>query len=109
MEPVTEADCTRALEDWRAGVEQSLRGERSWLSLVALEWIRRGENRLGSDPQCDIVLPDRTAPAQVGVLCLEGERVVLQLDEAVEATVRGRPITRHLPAAASRNHLPLEI
>lgn len=92
----TEADYARALEDWRAGQERSLRGERSWLSLIALEWIRGGKTRLGSDPQCDIVLPDRTVPAQVGVLRLGGERVVLQLDGGVEATVRGRPITRQV-------------
>jgi hypothetical protein len=32
----------------------------------------------------------------MGVLRLEGERVVLQLDGGVEATVRGRPITRQV-------------
>jgi len=48
VETVTEADCTRALEDWRAGLERSLRGERSWLSLVGLACIRPGANRLGS-------------------------------------------------------------
>ena len=93
---MTEAEYTRALEDWRAGLERSLRDERSWLSLVALEWIRGGENRLGSDSGCDIVLPGRTAPAQVGVLRLEGEHIVLQLDEGVKATVRGHLITRHV-------------
>ena len=93
---MTETEYAAALDDWRGGLEQSLRGERSWLSLIALEWIRSGENRLGSDPLCDIVLPGRSAPAQVGVLRLEGEHIVLQLDEGVEATVRGRPITRHV-------------
>jgi uncharacterized protein (DUF1684 family) len=100
---VTEADYARTLANWRAGQERSLRGERSWLSLVALEWIRGEETRLGSDPQCDIVLPDRTVPALVGVLRLEGERIVLQLDGGVEARIRGRPITHQVvrPDSAS--------
>lgn len=40
--------------------------ERGWLGLVGLYWLRDGENRIGSDPLNDIVLP--SGPPRVGNL-----------------------------------------
>lgn len=40
--------------------------ERGWLGLVGLFWLRDGENRIGSDPLNDIVLP--SGPPRVGNL-----------------------------------------
>jgi len=41
--------------------------ERGWLGLVGLYWLRDGENRIGSDPTNDIVLPPG-APGHVGIV-----------------------------------------
>jgi len=40
--------------------------ERGWLGLVGLYWLRDGENRIGSDPSNDIVLP--SGPPRVGIV-----------------------------------------
>jgi len=92
---MTEGDYLREIEDWRAGLERSLRAERSWLSLVGLQWIRPGMNRLGAGSECDIVLPAGSAPERVGVLILEGEGLVLRVQDGVEALLRRAPLTLH--------------
>jgi hypothetical protein len=100
---VTEADYARALEDWRAGLEQSLRGERSWVSLVGLAWIRPGENCRGSDVNCDVVLPVGVGPERVGILRLENEQVALQVEPGGEVLLGGTPVTEH---AVRADHMP---
>jgi hypothetical protein len=41
--------------------------ERGWLGLVGLYWLRDGENRIGSDPANDIVLP-AGVPEHIGIV-----------------------------------------
>ena len=41
--------------------------ERGWLGLVGLFWLRDGENRIGSDPTNDIVLP-AGVPEHIGIV-----------------------------------------
>ena len=100
---MTEADYARALEDWSAGQERSLRGERSWLSLVGLAWIRPRENCLGSDANCDVVLPVGAGPERVGILRLENEQVTLQVEPGVEVLLGGTPVMEH---AVRADHMP---
>ena len=40
------------------------KAEDGWLSVVGLHWLHPGEQKLGSDPACDILLPAR-APAVI--------------------------------------------
>jgi uncharacterized protein (DUF1684 family) len=57
------------VEQFRQRREASLKAEDGWLSVVGLHWLHHGEQKLGSDPACDILLPPR-APALVGSLGL---------------------------------------
>ena len=41
--------------------------ERGWLGLVGLFWLRDGENKIGSDPTNDIILPP-VAPEHIGIV-----------------------------------------
>ena len=41
--------------------------ERGWLGLVGLYWLRDGENKIGSDPTNDIVLP-AVVPGHIGIV-----------------------------------------
>lgn len=100
---MTEGDYLREIEAWRSGLEQSLRAERSWLSLVGLAWIRPGDNCLGSGAACDVVLPADMAPERVGILRLENDHVELQVEPGVEVLLGGTPVTRH---AVRAEHMP---
>ena len=44
---------------WRQEVDANLRRENGWLALSGLFWLRKGINVIGSDPDCDIVIPQR--------------------------------------------------
>ena len=50
---------------WRAEHEAKISSETGWLSYAGLFWLKEGENRIGSDPDSDIVLP-KGAPAHAG-------------------------------------------
>ncbi|HYO62309.1 MAG TPA: DUF1684 domain-containing protein [Pyrinomonadaceae bacterium] len=62
----------RELEDWKAKRFADLKSENGWLTLVGLFWLKEGENKLGSDPANDIVLPEGKAPRFAGSVHLEG-------------------------------------
>jgi uncharacterized protein (DUF1684 family) len=62
---------------WRAGYEASLKAPDGWLSVAGLFWLQQGNNVIGSDPQCDVVLP-AGGPKRAGVLQLNGSKVTFQ-------------------------------
>jgi uncharacterized protein (DUF1684 family) len=47
--------------DWRSNRETGLAREGGWLSLVGLEWVREGENRVGSADGNDVLVPGGAA------------------------------------------------
>src|SRR5688572_10495653 len=70
--------------NWRREKDTALRTENGWLALAGLFWLKQGENRAGSDPGNDILLPARI-PGSLGTFILEGEHV--KLDVAAGAQV----------------------
>jgi hypothetical protein len=77
------ADYLSALAAWRAGMEERLRGEYSWLALAGLFWLQEGDNPFGSAPENLIRLPSR-APAFAGIFEKQGSQVVLELAEGIK-------------------------
>jgi hypothetical protein len=71
---------TKAVDAWHAQRVARLAAEDGWLSLIGRDWLKQGENTLGSAPGSTVLLPDWAAPAKAGVFILEG------------TTVRFRPI-----------------
>ena len=56
-----------SIEKWRLEHEQRLKASDGWLTVAGLFWLKDGENRAGSDPSSEIVLPEGRAPARIGV------------------------------------------
>jgi len=54
---VTPAQEEQEIQQWRQQRDESLRRADGWLTLVALEWLKQGINRIGSGPDNDIHLP----------------------------------------------------
>lgn len=73
---------------WRQEVDTNLRRENSWLALAGLFWLRRGENIIGSDRECDILLPAR-APKRLGAFQFDGNNVTLKVEADVPVEVNG--------------------
>ena len=116
------------VEAWREGRYAALRRDMGWLTLAGLDWLRAGENRVGSDPGADIVVPG--APPEAGVIELredgsvaasgawrhdgtavdgmvltddaDGEPTVLELGDVRQCLIRrgGRPALRTWDLAA---------
>jgi uncharacterized protein (DUF1684 family) len=76
------------VEEWRAGRYEALRRDQGWLTLSGLAWLKPGENRVGSDPTSDAVLPG--GPAQAGTLTVSADGVVADGSWLHE----GRPVER---------------
>jgi uncharacterized protein (DUF1684 family) len=70
-------DYAQAIAKFRADREKSLVREDGWTTVVGLSWLKVGENRAGSDPKADVLLP-ASLPAQVGVFTLEAGHVRFQ-------------------------------
>ena len=49
-------DHRQAIEAWRTSRHDRLASSNGWLTLVGLEWLKEGENRVGSDADNDIRL-----------------------------------------------------
>jgi uncharacterized protein (DUF1684 family) len=82
---------TRQIEQWRADRVARLTAPDGWLSLIGLDWLHEGNNRIGSAADNDVVL--QAGPAHLGTITLAADgslRIVL--DEAAGATIDGRSV-----------------
>jgi len=69
-------DAYRASVDaWHAERVARLSAEDGWLSLIGRDWLKPGENTLGSAPGSTVLLPEWAAPAKAGLFFLEGDKV----------------------------------
>jgi uncharacterized protein (DUF1684 family) len=55
---------------WRARRIARLIGPEGWLALVGLFWLEEGDNPVGSDPSCRVILPADQAPSRVGTIAV---------------------------------------
>lgn len=65
------------LAAWRAHREQGLAAPNSWLTLVGLDWLKPGENAVGSSEDSHVQL-GRAAPAHLAVIDLQGSTLQLK-------------------------------
>ncbi|MBP1472847.1 DUF1684 domain-containing protein [Frateuria sp. MAH-13] len=82
---------TRQIEQWRADRVARLTAPDGWLSLIGLEWLHEGANRIGSAADNDIVLA--TGAAHLGTVTLGQDGTArIALDKDAGATVDGKPV-----------------
>lgn len=88
----TGATYRAAIEKWRAQRVVNLKADGGWLTVAGLFWLHDGENRFGSDPLNDIVLPVRSAPADAGSFVFHDGKVVVHASPGVPITVQGKRV-----------------
>jgi uncharacterized protein (DUF1684 family) len=81
-----------AIVRWRAQREARLTADGGWLTVAGLFWLEQGQNRFGTDPRDEIVLPPGSAAAQAGVFELRGDETRVRLEPGVAASVGGKPV-----------------
>lgn len=81
----------QSIQQWRDGRVERLMAPDGWLSLIGLEWLKPGENRVGSAADNDIVL--KAGPAHLGVVELAADGSMhLQLLAHVDALIDGKAL-----------------
>lgn len=86
---VTRKEYESKVLEWRAKKYNDLVRENGWLALSGLFWLGEGRNLIGSNPMCEVVLPER-APTFLGVVHLQGKIARFTSAEGVQVRVNGR-------------------
>jgi len=85
---------------WREVKHEERVGENGWLALVGLYWLNEGRNLLGSNPMCEVVLPER-APTFIGVAEFNGKTVRFMPAEGLYVKVNGRSVQKAILRSSS--------
>jgi uncharacterized protein (DUF1684 family) len=85
---------------WQAAKYNDLVRENSWLALVGLYWLTEGRNLIGSNPMCEVILPER-APTFIGVAQLNGKTVRFTAAEGLRVKVNGRSVQKAILKSSS--------
>jgi uncharacterized protein len=81
------------IEKWRKARAEEMTGEEGWLSLIGLFWLDAGQNRFGSDPSNELVLPKNRSPKRAGTIWLDQGKLRLEVEPGVEITSEGKAVT----------------
>jgi uncharacterized protein (DUF1684 family) len=84
---------TTALAKFRADRETSLKADTGWLTVAGLHFLNPGDNRVGSDPDNDIVLDFPSVPRFVGVITMNGQQVRIRAAQGQTLTINDKPVT----------------
>jgi uncharacterized protein (DUF1684 family) len=87
-----EASYVKSIEEWQTQRLERLKSKNGWLSLAGLFWLEEGENSFGSNPENDIIFPEK-ADAFSGTLLLDSGSVTLRVAEGVGISVKDSLIT----------------
>lgn len=85
---------------WQSKVYEGLVRENSWLALSGLFWLNEGRNLIGSNPMCEVVLPER-APTYIGVAERKGKTVRFLAAEGLQVKVNGRSAQKAILRSSS--------
>ena len=81
----------QGIERWRADRVARLTAPDGWLTLIGLEWLKPGDNRLGSAADNDLVL--KAGPKHLGVIKLAADGgMQLSLAADSSALIDGKPV-----------------
>ena len=97
-----------SIEKWRQDYEASLKSDDGWLTVSGLFWLHEGENRFGTDPLNDIVLPATSGPPDAGYFVLHSGKTVVHVNRGAKITLNGKPIESaelHPDSPTDRLHL----
>ena len=86
---MTDKDYENEIMKWQAEKYDALTGENGWVALAGLYDLEEGRNLIGSNPMCEVVLPER-APTFLGITELKGKTVRFSAAEGVRLQVNGR-------------------
>lgn len=79
------------VDQWRSQHQSELAKDFGWLTVVGLDWLKEGDNRVGSDPSNEVPLPADSAPQSVAIISLRAGKAVLHPAPGVPLLLNGKP------------------
>ena len=89
--------------EWRAKKYEALVRENGWLALTGLHWLKEGRNLIGSNPLCEVSLPE-SAPTFLGVIEKKGKTVRFQATEGVPVEINGKSVAKTILKSTQEEH-----
>ncbi len=90
IDPVAYA---QEIEQYRTARLAELKSDSGYLSLIGLFWLKEGENKFGSDPANEIILPKEKVSNVAGVFILKNGVVKLEAPANSSITASDKPVT----------------
>ena len=90
---------------WRAKKLNDLVGENGWMALAGLSWLKPGRNLVGSNPMCEVTLPEH-APTFLGIIEWKGKTVRLHAADGVPVQVNGKPVVQRTILRSNKEARP---
>jgi uncharacterized protein len=81
------------IEQYRTARLAELKSDSGYLSLIGLFWLKEGENKFGSDPANEIILPKEKVSRVAGVFVLKNGVVRLEAPANSKITASDKPVT----------------
>ena len=81
------------IEQYRIARLAELKSDSGYLSLTGLFWLKEGENKFGSDPANEIVLPKEKVSRVAGVFILKNGIVRVEAPANSNITASDKPVT----------------
>jgi uncharacterized protein (DUF1684 family) len=75
-------------------MDERLRAPNGWLAVAGLFWLHEGLNRVGSEHDAEVVLPEGATPPKAAVIELKGALAVFQRTSPAAFRVDGHPVER---------------
>ena len=88
---------SQSIHEWQQHRNAGLRDQNGWLTLVGLFWLEPGAKTIGSADSNDFVLPKGSVPAKLGLLTLNGDKVLFTNRSGSSVTVDHKPVTSTVP------------
>ena len=98
----TKSTYVREIENWQQKMESDLRAPDSWLALIGLEWLKSGDNTIGSAAECDVHLP-ASVPSQIGTVTVQ-DNIVTMLPSNADLKIDGAPVVVGQTYTLNHNH-----
>lgn len=106
-EELNQQEHRQLVDNWHKERVEGLKERDGWMKLGGLFWLEEGRNTFGSGQGNDVRFPEHTIPEETGYFSVEGNIVMLHLDDDPGITHRdGRPVD---PPVKLTNEDPIDL
>ncbi len=88
----------REIENWKVDRLKDLKGEKGYVNLAGLFWLKKGKNSFGSSEHSDLVFPASKSPENLGSFILQNDSVTMVISGNPGVTSSGSVVAEQTQA-----------